>query len=62
VNQAIATRMNPWLVVAVVAAIVLLAAVLLVVTQPSLIQAIGGTLQGPKQMAPWGCGSASGPC
>jgi hypothetical protein len=62
VDQAIGYRMNPWLVVALVAAIVLLAAVLVVATQHSLIHSIGGTLQGPRPMAPWGCGGSSTAC
>jgi len=62
VNPAIAPRFNPWLVAAIVAAVLLLAAVLLVVSQLGLIHAIGSMLQGPQQMAPYGCGNSSGPC
>jgi hypothetical protein len=53
VNQTLVSRVNPWLVVALVAATVALAAVVLVASQQSgLLHMIGGTLQGPQQMAP----------
>jgi hypothetical protein len=62
VNHAALSHVNPWLLVAIVAAFFLLAAVLLVVTQQSLLHTLGGTLQGPRPMAPWGCSGAPGPC
>jgi hypothetical protein len=62
VSQAIGYRMNPWLVVGLVAALVLLAAVLVVAAQQSgLIHMIGGTLQGPQRMAP-NCPGSFSPC
>jgi hypothetical protein len=62
VYEAIRYRMNPWLVAALVAAFILLAAVLVVAAQLSgLIHTIGGMLQGPQQIAP-GCPGAPIPC
>ena len=62
-NEAIRYRMNPWLVAMLVASIVLLATALVLVAQQSgWLHVIGGTLQGPQPMAPYGCSGASGPC
>jgi hypothetical protein len=61
VNNAIRYRVNPWLLAAIIATIVLVSAAILVVSQQSLIHAIGGMLQGPQQMAPW-CGGGLLPC
>jgi hypothetical protein len=61
-NDALAFRVNPWLLAAIIAAIVLVSAVILVVSQQGLIHTIGGMLQGPQQMAPWGCSGLPGPC
>jgi hypothetical protein len=61
-NDALTYRLNPWLVAALVTAIVLLApALILVASESGLIHLIGGMLQSPQQMAPL-CGSSSGPC
>ena len=57
-NQAFVSRVNFWLLVAFVAVLLVVAAVLLA---PSAMHAVGGTLQGPQQMAPV-CGSSAGPC
>jgi hypothetical protein len=59
VSDATVARINRWLMVAIVA--VLLMAVALELLAPTLIQVVGGMLQGPQQMAPL-CGSASGAC
>jgi hypothetical protein len=55
------SRMNLWLVAALVAAIALLAVVMFVVLQPILGHMIGGILHGPQQMAPV-CNGLPLPC
>jgi hypothetical protein len=60
VNQAIATRFNIWLIVAIVA--VLLLVVVAALLAPTAMHAVGGTLQGPQPMAPVGCGALPLPC
>jgi hypothetical protein len=60
-NEAIADRMNPWLFAAFVAAIVLLAAAVLIASQPGLAQAIGGMLHGVSHAADI-CSGSQGPC
>jgi len=61
VNDAIVFRMNPWLLVALVAALVLVAAAILVATQPGLLHTLGTALHGPAQPAFW-CGVSGGGC
>jgi hypothetical protein len=61
VNDAVEYRVNPRLLAATFAAIVLLTAVLLVVSQQSLIHAINGMLQGPQEIASY-CGAVPTPC
>jgi hypothetical protein len=51
VIQARVARVHPWLLVALVAIVLLLAAVLLVVSQPGLTHAVGSLLQRPAPMA-----------
>jgi hypothetical protein len=59
VNDAIVSRMNLWLVVALVAAIALLAAVTFVTLQPIVGHWIGAALHGASQMA---CSGTTLPC
>jgi hypothetical protein len=51
VNQAIVSRVNSWLLVAIVVAVLLLATALLVATQPGLIHAMGSVLHNSQPMA-----------
>ena len=53
-DQAIAIRLNPWLILAVtlVAAVVVLSVAYLVATQLGFTHEIGVLLQGPARMAP----------
>jgi len=53
--------MNPWLVVALIVALVLLVSAILVVSQPALLHTIGAALRGPQQMAPV-CPGSTLPC
>jgi hypothetical protein len=62
VDHAIVDRMNLWLLVALVVALVLLASAVLITSQSGLLHMIGGMLQGPQQMAPWGCNGGPMPC
>lgn len=65
-NDASVSRMNLWLVVALIVAIMLLVAAAFVMVQPLLSHWLGGMLQAPQQMAPGGNGvggsSPSIPC
>ena len=54
------SRMNLWLVMALVVAVALIVAVMFVMVQPILSHWIGGTLQGPQPMAPVCPGSPVG--
>jgi hypothetical protein len=58
VDQPTAFRVNPWLLMAIVVALLVVAAVLLA---PTALHAMSGMLQGPQQMAPW-CGVSGGGC
>jgi hypothetical protein len=51
VTQAIAARVNPWLIVVILAALLVLSVVLLVAAQLGLLHTIGAALHGPQQMA-----------
>jgi hypothetical protein len=61
VDHAIVFRINPWLLMAIVAAVLVVSATLIVVSHTGLIHAISSMLQGPAQMAPW-CGTSGGGC
>jgi hypothetical protein len=61
VNDAIVSRMNPWILVALVVVVLMGSAALIIVSQLGLIHAISSMLQGPQQMAPW-CGVSGGGC
>jgi hypothetical protein len=53
-------RVNPWIVVALAAALILLAVTALVLLiEPGIMQAIRSTLHGPSQVA---CSSQPIPC
>jgi hypothetical protein len=54
-------RIHPWIVVALVVALVLLivTALTLVVVEPGILRAIGTALHGPQQMAPVCAGTPS---
>ncbi len=55
-------RVNPWIVVALAAALILLAATALVLlVEPGMLNAIRAALHGPQQMAPI-CGGTVAPC
>jgi hypothetical protein len=62
VDHAIVSRINPWLLVALVAAFVLLASAILVAAQPGLLHAIGAALHGAPPMAPMACSAIPLPC
>jgi hypothetical protein len=54
-------RTSVWILVAVVAALVLLAAALLVASQSGLLHTLGTALQGPAHMAEY-CTGSQGIC
>jgi hypothetical protein len=61
VDHALTARVNPWLLVALVAALILLASAVLITTQPGLLHMIGGMLQSPSHGG-LACGGTAAPC
>jgi hypothetical protein len=61
VSQATVSRINPWILVAIVATLIVLASALLVVSEPGMIHALNSLLQSPARMAPV-CNGAPTPC
>jgi hypothetical protein len=56
------SRTPVWILVAIVLVVLVASATLIVMSHAGLIHGIGGMLQGPRQMAPWGCGGSSTAC